>query len=124
MIMAAPYRKSTKKPVGKMVLFGICTAIIYTTLLSSQSLVTAYFTRGALYALLPIAGAFALSYFHGHFTGYFWTVLGIEAKKSNVVKQRVKAERSDRREPSATATPPCTNQVMKDSKDCSVIKEP
>ena len=95
--MAKDYSKS-KKPVGKMVLFGICSAIFYGALLSSQGLITAYFTRGALYALLPIAGAFAISYVHGHFTGYFWTVLGIEAKKSAVVRTKAEIERPDRRE--------------------------
>jgi threonine/homoserine/homoserine lactone efflux protein len=96
--MAADYSKSKKKPTGKMVLFGICSAIIYVALLSYQGIITAYFTRGALYAVLPIAGAFTLSYVHGHFTGYFWSVLGIEAKKSAVVRQRPEAERSERRE--------------------------
>jgi len=96
--MAEDHSKSTKKPVGKMVLFGICSAIIYVALLSYQGLITAYFTRGALYAVLPIAGAFTLSYVHGHFTGYFWTVLGIEAKKSAVVKPRLEAERPEKRE--------------------------
>ena len=81
-----------------MVLFGIGSAIIYVALLSYQGFITAYFTRGALYALMPIAGAFTLSYVHGHFTGYFWTVLGIEAKKSAVVKSRLEVERSEKRE--------------------------
>ena len=96
--MAADHSKSAKKPVGKMVLFGICSAIIYVALLANQGLITAYFTRGALYAVLPIAGAFTLSYIHGHFTGYFWTVLGIEAKKSAVVKPRLDVERPEKRE--------------------------
>jgi hypothetical protein len=96
--MAADYSKSKRKPIGKMVLFGICSAIMYVALLSYQGFITAYFTRGALYAILPIAGAFAISYLHGHFTGYFWSVLGIEARKSAVVRQRPEAERPDRRE--------------------------
>jgi hypothetical protein len=96
--MAADYSKSKRKPIGKMVLFGICSTIIYVALLSYQGLITAYFTRGALYAILPIAGAFTLSYVHGHFTGYFWSVVGVEAKKSAVVRQRPEAERTDRRE--------------------------
>jgi len=95
--MAADYRKSTKKPVGKMVLFGICSAIIYGAVLSCQGLITAYFTRGAMYAVLPIAGAFAISYIHGHFTGYFWSVLGIEANKK-ALRPRLEVERPDRRE--------------------------
>lgn len=96
--MAADYSKSKRKPIGKMVLFGICSTIIYVALLSYQGLITAYFTRGALYAALPIAGAFAISYIHGHFTGYFWSVLGIEARKSAVVRLRPEVERPDRRE--------------------------
>jgi hypothetical protein len=95
MIMAADHGKS-KKPVGKMLLFGMCSAIVYGAVLSYQGLITAYFTRGALYAALPIAGAFTLSYVHGHFTSYFWSVLGIEAKKSAVVRQTPKVERTDR----------------------------
>ncbi len=92
--MAANYSKS-KKPVGKMVLFGICSAIVYGAVLSYQGLITAYFTRGALYAALPIAGAFALSYVHGHFAGYFWSVLGIEAKRK-AVRPRPEAERPEK----------------------------
>ena len=97
-VMAGGYGKSKGRPIGKMALFGVCSAIIYGLLLSHQGLITAYFTRGALYAVLPIAGAFTLSYVHGHFTGYFWSVLGIEAKKSAVVRQKPEAERVDRRE--------------------------
>jgi len=96
--MAANYSKSKKKPVGKMVLFGICSAIIFGAVLSYQSIITGYFTRGALYAVLPIAAAFAISYVHGHFTCYFWSVLGIEAKKSAVVRQKTEAEHPERRE--------------------------
>jgi threonine/homoserine/homoserine lactone efflux protein len=96
-IMAADYSKSKRKPIGKMLVFGICSAIIYVAVLSYQGLITAYFTRGALYAILPIAGAFTLSYVHGHFTGYFWSVLGIEARRKSVV-QKHEAERTDLRE--------------------------
>ena len=85
--MAADYRKS-KKPVGKLVLFGICTGAAYTALLMNQALITAYFTKGALYALLPIATAFAFSFLHGNFTSLFWTVLGVEAKKGSVVVRK------------------------------------
>lgn len=94
--MAGDYGKSKKKPIVKMAVFGVCSTIIYVALLSHQGLITAYFTRGALYAVLPIAGAFTLSYVHGHFTGYFWSVLGIEAKKSAVVRRKPEAERTDR----------------------------
>jgi hypothetical protein len=97
-IMAAGYHKSTKKPVGKMVLFGICSIIIYGAIFLFQGLITAYFTRGEIYTILPIVGAFVLSYVHGHFTGYFWTVLGIEARKSAVVRPRPEAERPERKE--------------------------
>jgi hypothetical protein len=96
MIMAADYGKSKKKPVVKMVIFGIGSTILYAMVLAYQGLITAYFTRGAVYAVLPIASAFAFSYVHGHFTGYFWSVLGIEANKK-ALRPRDEVSRPDRR---------------------------
>jgi hypothetical protein len=96
MIMVAHYSKTKKRPVGKMVVFGICSAIIYGALLLNQGFITAYFTRGALYAALPIAGAFALSFVHGNFTSYFWSVLGIEANRK-ALRPRPEVGRLDER---------------------------
>ena len=76
-----------KKPVGKLIVMGIISIALYTTLLLKQDLVTSTFARGGMYALLPIITAFVFSYFHGSFTGHFWTTLGIEAaKKKKEVK--------------------------------------
>lgn len=76
-----------KKPYGKAILFGLLASLLYVVLLTHQGLITANFTRGGLYALLPIATAFIFSFFHGSFTSAFWTVLGIEAKKKKEVKE-------------------------------------
>jgi len=75
-----------KKPYVKAILFGLIASVLYVLLLTNQGLINANFTRGGLYALLPIATAFVFSFFHGSFTGAFWTVLGIEAKKKKEVK--------------------------------------
>jgi len=75
-----------KKPYVKVALFGAVSIALYAVLLKQQGLVNDYFVRGGLYAFLPIAAAFLISYVHGHFTGYFWTLLGIEAKKNKGVK--------------------------------------
>ena len=70
-----------KKPVGSMIVMGIISLALYATLLLKQDLVNSTFAKGGLYALLPIITAFVFSYFHGSFTGHFWTVLGVEASK-------------------------------------------
>ncbi|MEW6569939.1 MAG: hypothetical protein AB1390_02005 [Nitrospirota bacterium] len=75
-----------KKPYGKAILFGLIVSVLYFTLLTNQGLINANFTRGGLYALLPIATAFIFSFFHGSFTSAFWTVLGVEARKKKEVK--------------------------------------
>lgn len=77
--MSTTYTK--KKPVGKMALFGIVSISIYTALLLNQDLISANFTKGGIYAFLPIIMALVISYIHGTFTGNFWTVLGVEASK-------------------------------------------
>ena len=76
-----------KKPVGSMIVMGIISIALYATLLQKQDFVNGIFAKGGLYALLPIVTAFVFSYFHGSFTGSFWTVLGIEAaRKKKEVK--------------------------------------
>jgi F0F1-type ATP synthase assembly protein I len=70
-----------KKPVIAMIVMGIISVALYATLLAKQDLVNSTFAKGGLYALLPIITAFVFSYFHGTFTGHFWTVLGVEASK-------------------------------------------
>jgi len=70
-----------KKPVGAMIVMGAISLALYATLLLKQDWVNSTFAKGGLYALLPIVTAFVFSYFHGTFTGNFWTVLGVEASK-------------------------------------------
>lgn len=70
-----------KKPYGKTILLGIASATLYVILLLKQDIISEYFGKGGLNAFLPIAVAFIFSFFHGAFTGNFWTVLGIEASK-------------------------------------------
>lgn len=76
-----------KKPVGAMIVMGLISLALYTTLLLKQDLLNSTFSQGGWYALLPIIMAFVFSYFHGSFTGHFWTVLGVEAaRKKKEVK--------------------------------------
>jgi hypothetical protein len=97
MVMAQNYEKLKKKPVGKMIAYGIASVALYTTLLMNQSAITALFTRGLWYAALPIATAFAISFVHGGFTSYFWSVLGVEATKKSL-RTRPEEKRSYDRE--------------------------
>ncbi len=76
-----------KKPVAAMIVMGIISVALYAVLLAKQDLVNSMFGKGGMYAFLPIITAFVFSYFHGAFTGHFWTVLGVEAaKKKKEVK--------------------------------------
>ncbi len=76
-----------KKPVAVMIVMGIISVALYAVLLAKQDLVNSMFGKGGMYAFLPIITAFVFSYFHGAFTGHFWTVLGVEAaKKKKEVK--------------------------------------
>jgi hypothetical protein len=76
-----------KKPVGALIVMGLISIALYTTLLLKQDLVNSIFAKGGWFALLPIITAFVFSFVHGSFTGNFWTVLGIEAaRKKKEVK--------------------------------------
>jgi len=99
MVMAQNYEKMKKKPVGKMIAYGIASIGLYAALLLNQSSITAIFTRGAWYAALPIATAFAISFIHGGFTGYFWSVMGIEATKKSLRTEPEVTRTYDRERP-------------------------
>ena len=79
--MASSQGSSKKKPYGAAIILGIISLALYVGLLTQQEVVNEYFTKGGVYAFLPIAAAFLFSFVHGNFTGNFWTVLGVEASK-------------------------------------------
>lgn len=69
------------KPWGKLIATGTVTAMLYALLFAFEEDVMASFTRtDGLYPLLPVAAAFAFSFSHGAFTGYFWDALGVKAR--------------------------------------------
>ena len=76
-----------RKPYGKAILTGILSIALYVVLFMHQGIVNDLFSRGGLYALLPIVTAFIFCSVHGCFTGSFWTVCGVEAKKRQEVKK-------------------------------------
>lgn len=79
--MSAYAQTTRKKPIGTLFLTGIISIGLYAALLMNQDLLNTNFAKGGLYAFLPIITAFAFSFFHGSFTGHFWTVLGVEAAR-------------------------------------------
>ena len=79
--MTAIEQKKRTKPVTPLILTGIVSVGLYIALLSNQNFLNNTFGKGGLFAFLPIITAFVFSYFHGIFTGHFWTMLGVEASK-------------------------------------------
>jgi len=69
------------KAVRNTVIFGLLTAAFYAVMFLNEGTVMTYFTKGGMYAFLPVSAAFLVSFIHGAFTGNFWTALGIEASK-------------------------------------------
>jgi F0F1-type ATP synthase assembly protein I len=76
-----------KRPYVQTALFGVVSIALYVLLLAKQELINENVAKGGLFAFLPIAMAFAFSFFHGNFTGCFWSSCGVEAsKKTKEVK--------------------------------------
>ena len=97
---------SKKRHVKNCLLFGALTAGVYAAVFTNQDLVMTYFTKGGLYALLPVAVVFVVSYVHGNFTSAFWSALGIEGSKSTTVSQPADVRQ----------TVPAADAVRKDSR--------
>ncbi len=74
-------QKKRAKAVKSAAIFGLLTAAFYAAIFLNEATVMKYFTKGGMYALLPVGAAFLVSFIHGAFAGNFWTALGIEASK-------------------------------------------
>ncbi|TKB28593.1 universal stress protein [Desulfopila sp. IMCC35006] len=88
---------SRKSHLLKTLIFGTMTAALYAAVFTNSEFVMTYFTRGGIYALLPVATVFVFSYAHGSFTSNFWSALGIEGSKATVQKQAEKSKTVDKR---------------------------
>ncbi len=71
-----------KKPIIKMIIFGIVSIGSYIALFSQEALVTDTYTKGGWYAAFPILTAFYFSFVHGTFGSDLLEVIGLEAKKT------------------------------------------
>jgi hypothetical protein len=90
-VMAMEPEVSRSKLVGKTIALGLGAAALYAAVFLNSDLVMKYFTKGGIYAALPVATVFLFSFVHGAFASNLWSVLGIEATKK--VQPRVSTSR-------------------------------
>lgn len=72
---------------AKAVSYGVFSAALYSVIFMNADKVMGYFTKGGLYAALPIATALVFSFVHGSFAHNLWSLLGIEALKKDRLRQ-------------------------------------
>ncbi len=96
-VMAKEHDVNRSKLVGKTVALGLGTVAIYAAVFWNSGTVMQYFTKGGLFAALPIATVFLVSFVHGAFAHNFWSCLGIEATKK--VQPRVAPRPAARKRP-------------------------
>ncbi len=70
---------STRRKLARLGLFGIVTVLLYCFLFLFEGAIVGITQYGHWSFFIPIAFAFAVSYFHGAFTSAFWDILGIRA---------------------------------------------
>jgi hypothetical protein len=74
-------KANRSKLLGKTIGLGLGVAALYAAVFTNSATVMKYFTKGGIYAALPIVTVFAVSFVHGAFASNLWSLLGIEATK-------------------------------------------
>ena len=69
------------RQITKTVALGAVTSVLYALLFLLEGPVLELSAQGGWCFLIPVAIAFTFSLAHGAFTGNFWDVLGVKAKK-------------------------------------------
>jgi hypothetical protein len=90
-VMAQEPQAGRKKLAGKTIALGLGAAALYAAVFSNTGVIMKYFTKGGIYAALPVATVFVFSFVHGAFASNLWSLLGIEAAKK--VQPRVSTSR-------------------------------
>jgi hypothetical protein len=92
-VMAQEHHETANR--GKLIRstigLGVASVALYAAVFTNSATVMSYFTKGGIYAALPIVTVFAFSFVYGPFTSNLWSLLGIEATKK--VQPRVAAKR-------------------------------
>ncbi|MBI3374695.1 MAG: hypothetical protein HY017_23475 [Betaproteobacteria bacterium] len=70
-----------ERKIVKTLALGFLSLLLYAALFLNEESVLQLSTLGGWYALVPVAIAFVFSVAHGAFTGHFWDVLGVKARK-------------------------------------------
>ena len=65
----------------KTVALGVLNLLLYAGLFLMEERVLHVSALGGWYVLFPVAIAFIFSLAHGAFTGHFWDLLGVKARK-------------------------------------------
>jgi hypothetical protein len=73
--------KSNGRQLARMVVLGIVTGIMYWLLFANEAQVLSLSSQGKWAFWIPVSIALVFSFAHGAFTGEFWDVLGVKAKK-------------------------------------------
>lgn len=72
---------ATRTKLARLGLFGLVTILLYLLMFLFEDAIVGVTQHGHWSFFIPIAFAFAFSYFHGHFTGSFWDAMGIRANQ-------------------------------------------
>jgi hypothetical protein len=86
-IMESNQGGGKKRLLTSTIGYGAASAVLYAAVFMNSDTVMQYFTKGGMYAALPIATVFFFSFAHGAFASNLWSLLGIEAMKKNALHQ-------------------------------------
>ena len=84
-----------KQALVRMVGFGIASATVFTLAFQNANAFTELSSRGGIYAAIPIAAVFLVSYVHGGFASNLWSALGINAKSPAKAVQPTQTKRPE-----------------------------
>lgn len=88
--MAVGITDSKWRQIGKTAGLGLLAAACYAVVFTHTETVMQYYTRGGVFAALPIATVLLFSFVHGSFAHSLWSLLGIEAMKKDRVRMTEK----------------------------------
>ncbi len=73
--------RTNGRQIARVVALGVLTGVLYWLLFAKEAQILSLSAQGKWAFWIPVSIAFVFSFVHGAFTGEFWDVLGVKAKK-------------------------------------------
>ena len=120
-VMAQEHHETANrgKLIGRTIGLGLASAALYAAVFTNSGTIMKYFTKGGIFAALPIVTVFAFSFVHGAFASNLWSRAGHRSHQESAAPGGPEAAGAEKASPPAVTSECLINTRMRPDVSCT-----